>query len=375
MEQHANYSPSRLTRILGCPASVGYIDSLELQPGKPSSYAEEGTRLHHLTYKGIMQPDSLKECVEEDRSIVKECLDYIAALRLSKGHDELVSYAETRVSLAPWGLPEVWGTSDYNLIDTRARHLDVIDWKFGQGIIVYAEDNPQLMAYAAGAAGWPNDLESVTVHVFQPLVDHEDSWDIPMGKLRQWVHGTLATGIIKASSLNAEFCPGTETCRWCEAANFCRPRYELVLDAARKLFAAKELLPDRLDAKDIAKLLSMAPIIDKCIKDLVAHAQNEVQHGRPVPGYKLVRGRSNRKWFDEDKAIKWLAKNTPIEELYVSKAVSPAQAEKKFGALKKSPEFSVLVEKPEGKLTLVSEHDKRQAVEGPSDPISVFKKY
>jgi hypothetical protein len=378
-DKHAEYSPSRLERILACPGSVPLIKALltnaEIVEGAPSSYALKGTLLHDHVFKMCTTPHhKLDDLDPSDKGLVLECVEYKDTLAKSKGHTVGLQF-EQSVSLAPWGLPEVFGTTDLAIFDPRDGHVDVVDWKFGSGVTVYAEENPQLMAYAAGTVRWPTSYKTITVHVFQPPIDHISTWTFDINHLFDWVHGSLANAIAESRRPGAVINPGVEQCRWCPAVNHCDTRFMLVQQEAEELFRGQALLPNQITPEKIKALLERAPLVEQAIKDLKLFVTNEIQRGRPFPGYKLVAGRANRKWIDETKTIKWLRDNTSLEDLFVSKLISPAQTEKLNSKLKRNEEFQKLWDKAEGKPTLVSEKDPRPALQGNSTAIDVFSKY
>lgn len=379
--EHSNFSPSRLHRIIKCPGSVELIDSLTITKTIPketvSTYAAEGTRLHGLTENYFMQGSiALKNLEIEDKYLITECIDYLGTVIASKGHQSLDLYSERKVTLENWGIPDVWGTLDYTVIDPIKRHIDIFDWKFGSGVTVYAEENPQLLAYAAGAIKWPTTINSITLHIVQPAIEHFDSWNLTTNDLYEWVHGVLAIAINKTISCH-EFYPGDEQCRFCEAKNHCRARFDFVQDMAVKLFKANETLATCPKPEELIKLLEQAPLVEKTVKDIYNYVQREMEKGIHYPGLKLVYGRSNRAWIDEKETIKWLAENTNIEELYNSKLKSPAMLEKELKALKSNDEFKKLYHNPQGKVTVVSENDKREAIKVSADTtaVDVFKDY
>jgi len=381
MAEHAKYSPSRLERILNCPGSVQLIEALiknSYIPAKQetSSYAAKGTELHDYVHKvSIHGLDILSNLNPVDKGLVLECIDYLDMLVKGLDRPPYKIESEVKVSLKSWGLPEVWGTADKIVWDAVGNNVDVIDWKFGSGILVNAEDNPQLLAYAAGAVPWPTQYKTVTVHVFQPAIDHVSTWTFTTEYLYAWVHSILALGIGRCRKENAPCIPGLEQCRWCEGANHCDTRFTYVQQQAQEIFLAQKLLPKEITPEAIAELIDSAPLVEKAIKELKLFAVNEIQRGRPIPGKKLVAGRSNRSWKDEKKTVAWLGENTEIEEIFKSKLVSPAQAEKLAKFLKKSDDFKELFEKKDGKPTLVNEKDPRPALQSASSAIDVFSKF
>lgn len=377
---HSNYSPSRLKRIIECPGSVSLIESLEISKtistGKQSSYAAHGTHLHKVFeryYAGVAS--GYEQLDKDDQYLIRECVDYIEILLASKGHKNYMVKSEVQVDLKDWGIPDVWGTSDYQVIDPMKRHIDVIDWKFGSGVPVYAQENPQLLAYAAGAIGWPTTLQTVSLHIFQPAIENTSIWEISVDELYDWVHGTLAIAINKCASETEIFNPGVEQCRWCEAQNHCKARLDQAQEWAIKIFEANKVLAACPAPEELSELVKMFPLVEKAYKSILFYMQTEMLKGSQFPGVKLVQGRSNRKWIDEAKAVEWLSKNTQIDDLFVSKLRSPSQLEKELKALKQNDDFKKLYEQPPGKVTLVDESDSRPAIKTEQTAIDVFADY
>jgi hypothetical protein len=340
-----------------------------------SSYAQHGTELHEVTEKSHADKSFLKGLETDDKFLVTECLDYLEVLCKSKGHTNYLVMSESRVSLSKWGLPDVWGTLDYRVLDPIKRHLDVIDWKFGAGVIVYAKKNPQLLAYAAGAVEWPTTIQSITLHVVQPAIENFSTWDLTTSELYDWVHTVLAPAINKCSDDSTEFNPGIDQCRWCEARNHCRTRFDYAQDGAIEIFSALDKLATCPDPEELTALIKKAPLVEKAIKDIRLYIQNEMLKGVKFPGLKLVQGRSNRAWINEKETVAWLSEFTEIDDFFTSKIRSPSQIEKEVKTLKKNENFKSLFNNPPGKTTLVFEADKRPAIQTTLSAVDVFKDY
>ena len=384
MAKHSNYSPSRLSRIIACPGSVELIENLmstgEVGEQEPSIYASDGTMLHKVVDNYYVSPGNhnskaLNGLEIDNRALILDAAEYLDLVFKGIGHYNLMASSEISVDLKSWGIPDVYGTLDYVIGDLVKRHVHVLDWKFGAGVTVYAKDNPQLLAYAAGVVKWPTTIQDVTIHIVQPAIDHYDAWKCSINELYDWVHGTLAIALNKChSSGTDQFVPGVEQCRWCEAKNHCETRITFAQETAIKLFDAKEKLATCPTIEDLIELVEMAPLVEGAIKSIRLYLQTELEKGRPVPGLKLVRGRANRKWVNENDAITWLAKNTSVEELFKSKLRSPSQFEKEVRTLKKSEGFKKLYETPDGKITMVPKSDGRPAIQTDSGAIDVFSK-
>ncbi len=383
MIKHSKYGPSRLSRIIACPGSVELVENLmitsTIQEPKPSKDAAHGTILHDITkkfYSDNPENPNIKELdkVElNDQALIQDATEYADLILKSLGHTNYFTASESSIDLTSWGLPDVWGMLDFMINDYAKRHVHIIDWKFGAGITVYAKENPQLLAYAAGAIKWPTTVQEITLHIVQPAIEHYDTWELSIHDLYDWVHGTLAVAINKCHNDGIDkFNPGIEQCRWCEAKNFCEARTTFVQEAAVKFFEAKEKLATCSTMEDLVKLLEIAPLVEDTIKSIRHYLQIELEKGNIVPGMKLIRGRANRAWISENDTITWLAKNTSIEELFTSKLRSPSQFEKEVRTLKKSEGFKALYETPEGKISMVSESDSRPVIQINSGAINVF---
>jgi hypothetical protein len=377
--KHSIYSPSSLSRIIKCPGSVGLIDDLmitnTITASRPSSYAAHGTMLHDYLERCYNDQAVFERLNKDDQFLTQECIDYLEILIASLGHKNFMVKSESRIDLDQWGIPDVWGTLDYQVIDPIKQHIDIIDWKFGAGIPVYAEKNPQLLTYAAGALGWPTTIQTITLHIVQPAIENFSTYDLTTSELYDWIHGTLAIAINKCSNGSKEFNSGVEQCRWCEAQNHCKTRIDDVHNIAIELFEANKRLATCPNTNELMWLINNTPLIEQAIKDIRLYIQTDMLKGGIYPDLKLVRGRSNRKWIDESKTIKWLSENTEIEEFYNSKIRSPSQIEKEMGKLKQMDDFKKLYEQLEGKITLVGASDKRPAIQTSPTTIDVFKDY
>lgn len=376
---HAKLSPSSMYRIIACPASVRECSTIPPQP--PSSYAEHGTMLHEKVVEAWNEtPGWFKGLEYDDKNYVHDCLDYLKQVLLSCTQHTVKMEMEARVDLESWGLGDIWGTCDIRITDLDRGVVHIIDWKFGQGVQVFAENNEQAMVYAAGAVGFQcchcEGVEEIHIHIIQPPLNHFDEWVITYNQLERFIGGPLSDAIDMSKREDAPYNPGTKQCRFCPASMKCVTRYKKHMDNAITVFSAFKELPS-IKPEELSKALKAADEYDTYIKALRLHAHTELHSGRPFPGYKLVHGRSTRKWANPEQAENWLAEFTAIGEkkLYTpGNFISPAQAEKLDKSLKKSDEFKALVNKPKGKPILVDEDDKRDAIE-PEPASDVFKEF
>lgn len=374
---HSQFSPSQLSRIIECPGSVALYEALGSPEKAANEAAEHGTMLHDIMHEIYLKNlTSLKsfDISVDDKAAIKECVSYYKTVKASIGHNIIAETSETMVSLKSWGIPEVFGTNDRSLTDNIRRHLHVFDWKFGY-TPVYPDFNSQLLAYAAGIMKYPYIMQKVTLHICQPAIDNFSSWTINADEIYRWVHSTLATALHDAQTVNPTYNPGKNQCQWCPCIRHCDAHLMWVDQNAGDIFKLNGNLPEYATHERIIELLDKAYIVEAAIKAYYKALYDDLCMGATIPGKKLVRGRSNRAWKDEETAVKWLDANTDIEDLFVSKAISPSQAEKFDKSLKSNKDFQDLFEKPPGKLQMVDESDVRPAETVESNASEVFKKF
>lgn len=371
---HALFSPSQLSRIMACPASAQLALKVPVQ--KSSPYAQRGTKLHDIVANLLVSPGTpaddsnpmLSKLDIIDMNQVLDCLEYLDGIRKDFGEHEML--VEKSVSLTSWGVGDIWGTADVQLINPHRMH--VIDWKFGSGVQVYAQNNEQGLAYAAGAVGFPSRVEEIVIHVVQPPLNHFDEWVLSYQELKDWVFDILTPAIIIAQEKNPPFNPGPKQCKFCPGSTKCKARDEDANEQAKVIFSTYSDLPT-VSPDRLVKSLHAIQAVQAYAKDIQVFCQLELEKGREIPGYKLVSGRSQRKWRDQDAAEAWLLGNSSIkeEDMYKKKFFGPAGAEKIDRKLKKDDEFKTLIEKPPGKAQLVSDEDPRPALK-PKDAASAF---
>jgi hypothetical protein len=269
------------------------------------------------------------------------------------------SLYEHKVDFSEW-VPGGFGTCDAVIL--KGKTLHIIDLKFGRGVQVYAENNPQLMLYALGA--WSEiemlqDLDTIMLHIVQPRLDHTDRWSISVPDLLawgEWVRGRAAL----AMQPDAPRVPGDIQCRWCRAAGSCA-----ALHAHTSQIIGREF--DDLDGVSLGDMtpdqtrliLENAGLIRAYLGAVEDRVHALLLGGGEFPGWKLVEGRSIRKWSDEAQAETALV-GAVGDAAWEKSLLSPAKAEKLLG--KKKTILKGLITKPEGKPTLAPESDKRPAL-------------
>jgi len=378
MSAHAECGPSSLPRILLCPASVNA--SKQVPKEKSSIWAQRGTYKHSFVETVFVNgeaalndvadyDDPEKPMTQEDKEEIYACVDY-AQMLLATCSENSVIFFEKQISLEPWGIPEVWGTSDFGILDYDSYIAHIVDWKFGSGVQVYVENNAQLLAYGAGAIGNPTTITDVCLHVVQPPLSHYDKWWVKHHEMVDWVADTLIPGLERANQPDAPFNPGEKQCKFCSAkfdrrtGTVCPARHKKAQVAAAEVFSMAARI-DRVPIDELAKMYNEhMKYYVSYIKDITKILHSHALNGGRVPTMKLVHGRGKRDWVDAKAAANWLMDNTNLEaeQLYPSKLVSPAAAEKLNRKLKKNEDFISLFKKFDGALQLVSVDDPREEV-------------
>jgi hypothetical protein len=330
-------------------------------------YAEEGALAHafceaelNRRFFGIKpRLAKLRKSELYDKEMEKHAAEYgdfvysIAAEHIGEPPDVYVEHMVNYCNVAPGG----FGTADCILAFPGELH--VIDFKYGKGVPVSAVGNPQMRLYAYGAYRELNfmlDIKNVHMHIFQPRIENFSSDEIPADELRKWANEEVRIAAELALSDNPPYNPSPTACRWCRAKNLCKARADWLASAHGKN-------PDLLTPEQIGELLPLAKELEGWAKDLTGEAQNMIEQGEHVPGYKLVIGRAgNRSFTDADKAIQ-RAKDAGIAEamLYERRPITLSAMEKLMGKEDFELACGDLVTRAPGKPTLVPESDKRQA--------------
>ena len=359
MEHSKIVGGSTAKRVINCPGSVALVDKMPPQPS--SSYADEGTLLHDtiaklLDYNVGADPAEMLGAEYNGVVLTQDLLDRkllpaLAALDEVDPKGEMEYAVESRVGFGDL-LPGVFGSTD--LLGRIGDRTILLDWKFGDGVPVEAEESEQLLFYAAAAArtegtAWAfKDAKEVELIIVQP--PHIRRWLTDMARIKKF-EKTLASAVKAALKPDAPLKAGSH-CRWCAAKPVC----PVMTGAADRAVAAKiEALP----VEQIAHYLNQVPLLEQFIKDLEQLAHGLIEEGTRVPGYKLVNKRATRTWTDNDEAAKWLLQAGV--EPYEEKIISPAAAEKVLKKVKTELPADLVVAVSSGS-TLVPESDPRPAV-------------
>ncbi len=365
MGRHALLSASSSRRWLNCTPSARLEAQFAEETGN-SVYAEEGTAAHALAehkLKRCLKKRSKRPVSDYQCDEMEECTDgYVSyameqvELARQECRDPVV-LIEQRLDYSAY-VPEGFGTGDLLIVADRV--LTVVDLKYGKGVAVDAEWNPQMMLYGLGALelfGAIYDIDTVRMTIYQPRLESVSTWEISVSGLMEWVETELKPKAALAINGEGDFRSGS-WCRFCKAKNTCRARAEEYLKLAQMEFKAPALLTD----DEIAEVLKVADGLAKWSADVYAYAQDEaVTNGKKWNGFKLVEGRSSRKYTDEEEVAE-AAVAAGYTDIYKKSLIGITEMEKLLGKKKFAEILGKLVYKPQGKITLVPESDKRQEI-------------
>lgn len=361
MSSHAILSASSAYRWLACPPSA--LKNAEVED-KPSEFALQGTDAHSLCeYKlkhalgmGATDPTGNLEYYDQE---MEECSDaYVGFVLEQKAEaektckDPLV-LVEQKLDFSRF-VPDGFGTGDCLIIADG--ELQVIDFKYGTGVQVEAENNPQMMCYALGAMLLYDgiyDIDSVKMTIFQPRKDHVSSAIISKDDLYSWAVDVLHPIAAIAAKGEGEFKAG-DHCRFCKIKAACRKRAEYNLELAKYDFKPA----DELDEVEIAAILERADGFAAWLADLKDYALSQALKGYKYKGFKLVAGRSVRKYKDEA-AVAQAVEQAGFDP-WAKKVLGITEMTKLLGKDRFKELLSDFIIKPEGKPTLVPASDKRK---------------
>lgn len=384
-EHHAVLSPSASKRWISCPASIR-MQSIVSQPveNTTSPYAAEGTTAHTVAELSARfyvlrdlpesefaeLADAAMEGLEDDiqGDMLRHGSEYAELLQ-----EKLAQHPMSRLLLEqrlPTGVPQCWGTSDAVIVSPT--HVEVVDYKYGLGIWVGAEDNSQLMLYGVGALDTFGDVlgetENVRLTIHQPRLDNVSSWDISPDKLRQWRDDVVVVAE-EALGENAHFGPSAEACRFCPAAGECRPRMEA---ATAEDFSSD---PDLLEAEEIGDLLKRIPEIKKwCAAVEDTALRKAYSEGLTIPGWKVVKSGGNRRIDKQEEALQalYLAGYTDDQVLAARKLRGIGELERLLGKQPFQTILGSLAVKGPGSPSLAPESDKREALTPNNEAVKEF---
>lgn len=363
MSKHAILSASGSHRWLYCTPSA----RLELEfENTTSEAAREGTAAHALCehkLKKFLKKRSKRPVSDYNSDEMEECTDAYAEFVMEqyeeakKSCKDPVLLIEQKLDFSCY-VPEGFGTGDCIIISDDKLHI--IDFKYGQGILVEAEHNPQMMLYALGALEIYDalyDIKEISMTIFQPRRENVSTWTISIEELKAWAEEELKPKAQMAYDGEGEYLPG-EWCTFCKAAVKCRARAEEKMKLARMEFKMPPLLTDA----EIEEVLTVLPDLTKWANEITAYAtEAAIHHGKEWNGFKVVEGRSNRKYRDEQ-LVAEAAKEHGYTDIYRQSLIPMTEMQKLMGKSAFEDILGDLIYKPPGKPTLVPNTDKRPAM-------------
>lgn len=362
---HAELSASSAHRWIACPASVQASRGM---PDSSGQAAEEGTAAHELAERCLRTGLEPHEFIgnefngfrvgQEMANLVKVYTDHCRSL------PQGFTLVERKVDYSLW-VQDGWGTADY--IAIKAGEAWVCDLKFGR--VPVKADCDQLKCYALGVFndfGFDSQIDTVHMTIVQPRLGSIDTHTMRHKELLKWGQEVLVPAAEEALGDDPKFNAGESQCRYCKAAPTCAAladhNMKLLQAAIDEPITPPE--PEKLTVEQIAKLLPELGLIKSWCDKIAAHASEMAQDGQEIDGYKLVESRTNRRWSDDQEAIRVMQRLTN-EPVYSAKPISPTQAIGMLGT--KCDDVNALIVKPAGKPTLVPESDKRQAISKAAD--------
>lgn len=368
---HAKLSASGSEKWMTCTPSAKMEEAF---PDESSDFSREGTFAHAVFEQDILNylgravdplPQELKHFdTPELRGYVAEAVSYaIERIELARKFCNPIIMVEQRLDFSPW-VPEGFGTGDLVIVTDHS--VEVLDLKYGKGIFVEAENNSQLRLYGLGAYNELHiayDIMQVRMTVLQPRLNNYGSEQLSISHLLEWGENVVVPRAKLAWEGKGKLVAG-DHCRTC----FCRARFQCPARAEEAMAVAEKAFtlptPELLTMDELVDVLNKADLALDWLNDVKEFALKEAKKGFKIKGYKLVEGRSNRKYSDPDAVVKRLVESGIDEAIIYERnllgitAMQSALGKKKFDSL-----IGDLLTKPPGKPTLVPESDKRDAID------------
>lgn len=362
-KKHAILSASSAHRWLNCTPSARLEQEFE---DHSTEAAAEGTAAHALAEHKLRKalklqtrkPKSSYDSDEMDAYTDGYVAYVLEAYEEAKQRcPDAMLLIEQHLDFSGY-VPDGFGTGDALIVADDVLHI--IDFKYGQGVLVDAKENPQMQLYALGALSIFDslyDIGTVTLHIYQPRRENISVWTISVEALKKWADQTLKPLAEQAFAGEGDYQPGA-WCIFCKAAVRCRARAEENLRLAQHEFKLPPLLSDA----EVGVVLDKLDALIKWANELKDYAQDEaLNHGKQWPGWKLVEGRSIRKYTDEEAVIE-AANAAGYKDIFKKTLLPITEMERLMGKQGFSDILGKLVHKPAGKPALVPESDKRPAI-------------
>ncbi|MBC2207438.1 DUF2800 domain-containing protein [Listeria booriae] len=373
---HAKLSASGSSRWLNCTPSIA-LESKFPEQGDGGFFAQEGTLAHSFgelllqkfngdvdKAKYARKLNRLKKSELYDASMIDHVEVYttIVIEKFQEAHandpDAILSI-EQRLDYSAWA-PGGFGTGDAVIVGNGV--VEIVDLKYGKGVPVFAEENSQLMLYGLGAYNafeMGYDLHTVRMTIVQPRLDSVTEFEMEVSDLLDWADDVVRPAALLADKGEGELNPGS-WCKFCRARAVCKARAEANLELASYNFKDPRLL----QPAEIAQVLGKVAELKSWVDDIKKFALNEAEaNGTKFPGWKLVEGRSNRKYADPEAVLGALElEGYAEEELIAKKLLGLTELEKLVGKKRVELVLGDLIVKPKGLPVLVIEEDKRQEI-------------
>ncbi len=366
--KHAILSASSSHRWIACPPSA--LECVKL-PDASSEFAKQGTDAHRLSeYKlkkslGEKVHNPQKRLAYFDEEMDESSNDYaqfvmekLAAAK-ERCKDPMVM-VEQHLDFSRW-VPEGFGTGDCLIVADDT--IVIIDYKYGLGVLVEAEKNPQMMCYALGALELFDgiyDIKNVEMTIFQPRRDNVSTYVISKNDLLSWAEEVLRPAAELAAKGEGEYRAG-DHCRFCKIKATCRKRAEYNLEMAKYDFA----MPSKLEDGKVEVILEKVDEMVAWANDVKEYALQQALSGKQWNGWKVVEGRANRRYINEE-AVAAKVEAAGFNP-YEKKLLGITAMTKQLGKNRFEELLNELIEKPQGKPVLVPESDKRPAMHTAAD--------
>ena len=363
-DEHSKlFSPSASARLLTCPGSAKASEGI---PDQESLFAAEGHDAHALAEirlcerLGLQTNEKIENLTFYNREMEDYISDYVSYVlekvaSIKKDCPDAIVLIEQKVAAVRYD-ESLFGSTDVAIIADKV--LTIIDLKYGRGVLVNAKENTQEMCYGLCAMetfGNLYDIEDINLCIFQPRLSNVSEWSLTVKELYKWADEILKPGIEKIRAGSEEFHPSRH-CVFCKAKPLCKALRDQNLELAKHEFRPAFLMDD----SEIEEVLDKADDFVNWINSVKEFALEDAMKGKKYDHYKLVEGRSNRKYVDETKVINVVkeAGYSPYEE----KLLSVTGMQSRLGKARFEELLGNLVVKPRGKLTLVPREDKRPEV-------------
>lgn len=362
---HALLSASSSHRWLNCPPSAVAAEAYE---NEGTDYTREGTIAHEVAETVVnMKPASVEQWLADAKKgtssfsleMVECAVGYRDYIQEQIRQEDAQVMLETRVDFSAW-VPDGFGTADCIIL--QGDTMDVIDYKYGKGVAVSAEDNPQMKLYGLGALndyGFAWEVDKIRLHIYQPRMNNVSVYELSAAELTHWGEYVVKPIAEQASKGKGKYNAGI-WCRFCPHAGRCRQLTKTCTEIV-ETHGLKAKVPV-LAPFEVAEILAMEPVISLWLKRVKDQALASMLSGEQVPGYKVVAGRGSRQWADDLETAQLLQNaGYSREDITETKLLSVAGMEKALGKKKVAELVGGQILTHTGAPTIAPETDKRPA--------------